>query len=81
MEINKDLVGEFDEDPAVGSNPSPDWRTPYLNCLVCEVLPTDKTEARWFTRHAKSFFTIEGELYKKSHTKVLQRCIPIEQGR
>jgi hypothetical protein len=81
MEINKDLVGEFDEDPAVGSNPSPDWRTPYLNCLVCEVLPTDKTEARWLTRHAKSFFTIEGELYKKSHTKVLQRCIPIEQGR
>jgi hypothetical protein len=31
--------------------------------------------------HAKSFIIIEGELYKKSHTKVLQRCIPIEQGR
>jgi hypothetical protein len=29
----------------------------------------------------KSFVIIEGELYKKSHTKVLQCCIPIEQGR
>jgi hypothetical protein len=28
----------------------------------------------------KSFIVIEGELYKKSHTKVLQHCIPIEQG-
>ena len=38
-------------------------------------------EARWITRRAKSFVIIEGELYKQSHTKILQRCIPIEQGR
>jgi hypothetical protein len=29
----------------------------------------------------KSFVIIEGELYKRSHTKILQRCIPIEQGK
>ena len=23
---------------------------------------------------------MDGELYKKSHTKILQRCIPIKQG-
>jgi hypothetical protein len=40
----------------------------------------DKTEAQRLARCAKSFFIIEGELYKKSHTKVLQRSIPIEQG-
>jgi hypothetical protein len=35
------------------------------------VLLADKTEARWPARHAKSFTIIEGELYKRSHTKIL----------
>jgi ribonuclease HI len=81
IEIDEDPVGESDEDPAAGFDPSPNWRTPYLDCLICEVLPMDKTYAQWLTRRAKSFVIIEGELYKKSHTKVLQRCIPTEQGR
>jgi len=41
----------------------------------------DKMEARWLACRTKSFVIIEGELYKRSHTKILQRCIPIEQGR
>ena len=36
----------------------------------------DKMEARWLAHHAKSFVLIEGELYKQSHTRILQRCIP-----
>ena len=53
----------------------------YLDYLLREVLPMDKTEARWLTRRTKSFVIIEGELYKQSHTRILQRCIPIEQGK
>jgi hypothetical protein len=30
---------------------------------------------------AKSFTLIDGELYKRSASSVLQRCIPIPQGR
>jgi hypothetical protein len=41
----------------------------------------DKTEAQQLACCTKSFTIIEGELYKKSHTKILQRCIPTEQGR
>jgi len=41
----------------------------------------DKTEVWWITRRAKSFIIVEGELYKQSHTRILQRCIPVEQGR
>ena len=41
----------------------------------------DKMEARWLARRAKSFVVIEGELYKRNHTGILQRCIPIEQGK
>ena len=39
----------------------------------------NKTEAQWLARRAKSFVVIEGELYRRSHTGILQRCIPVEQ--
>jgi hypothetical protein len=69
---------EFDEEPVAEPDPPTDWRTPYLDCLIREVLPADKMEARRLVRRAKSFAIIEGELYKRSHTKILQYCIPIE---
>ena len=53
----------------------------YLDYLLYEALLTDKMKARRLMRHAKSFVLIEGELYKRSHTGILQRCIPIEQGK
>ena len=62
-------------------NPLADWRTSYLDYLLREALPTDKIEAWWPARRAKSFVVIEGELYRQSHTRILQRCIPIEQGK
>ena len=41
----------------------------------------DKTEARWLVHRAKSFVLIEGELYRRSHTGILQRYMHIEQGK
>ncbi|XP_066392718.1 uncharacterized protein [Miscanthus floridulus] len=71
-------VMELDEDPAIEPDPLVDWRMPYLNYLLHEALPMDKMEARWPTHHAKSIALIKGELYKRSHTRILQHCIPIE---
>jgi len=68
---------ELNEDPTTEPDPLADWRTPYLDYLLREALPTDKTEARWLARRAKSFIVIEGKLYRRSHTGILQRCIPI----
>jgi hypothetical protein len=62
---------ELDLEPVTGPHPPNDWRSPYLDYLLREVLPTDKTEARRLTCHAKSFVIIEGELYKQSHTRIL----------
>jgi hypothetical protein len=45
MKIDEDLIGESDEDPAVGFNPLPDWWIRYLDCLIREVLLIDKMEA------------------------------------
>ena len=61
-------VIELEEDPAVEADPLDDWRMPYLDYLLHNTLPTDKTEARRLTRRTKSFILIEGELYKWSHT-------------
>ena len=55
---------ELEEDPATEPDPLDDWRTLYLDYLLCDTLPTDKTEARQLARRAKSFVLVEGELYK-----------------
>ena len=72
---------ELKEDPAIEPDPLIDWRTLYLDYLPCDTLPTDKTEARRLVRRAKSFVLVEGELYKRSHTWILQLCILVEQGK
>ena len=64
-------VMELDEDPVTEPDPLADWRTPYLDYLLHEALPTDKMEARRLVCRAKSFVLIEGELYKRSHTGIL----------
>ncbi|XP_066348021.1 uncharacterized protein [Miscanthus floridulus] len=38
-------VMELEEGPAAESDPPDDWRTLYLDNLLCNTLPTDKTEA------------------------------------
>jgi hypothetical protein len=61
----------------------PDWRTPYLDCLTQGEHPLDKTEARWIACRAKTFviYSDNKELYRRSPTGILQRCITIEEGK
>ncbi|XP_004954864.1 uncharacterized protein LOC101767372 [Setaria italica] len=37
-------VMEIDADPAAGPDPLPDWRAPYLDYLIRDMLPTNKIE-------------------------------------
>jgi hypothetical protein len=43
-------VMEIEEDLAMGSDPMPDWRIPYLDRLVNGVLPSNRTKARRLVR-------------------------------
>ena len=45
------------------------------------MLPEEPTEARRISKRAGAYRVINGELYKKSLTGVLQRCIAPEDGR
>jgi len=60
-----------------------DWRTPFLDCLIRCELPEDRSEARRIARRAKSYviYGEDNELYRRSLTGVLQRCITVEEGR
>ncbi|XP_066311222.1 uncharacterized protein [Miscanthus floridulus] len=71
-------VMELEEDLATEPDPLDDWRMPYLDYLLRDTLLMDKTGARRLAHHAKSFVLIEGELYRRSHTGILQLCIPDE---
>jgi hypothetical protein len=58
------------------------WQTPYLEYLLRGELPLDKAEARRLARRAKSFVLLgdEKELYHRSPSGILQRCISVAQG-
>jgi ribonuclease HI/transposase InsO family protein len=65
-----------------GVTPVPNWQTPYLEYLLRGELPLDKAEARRLARRAKSFVLLgdEKELYHRSPSGILQRCISVAQG-
>jgi ribonuclease HI len=70
------------EEEQNGVTPDPNWQTPYLEYLLRGELPIDKTKARRLARRAKSFVLLgdEKELYHRSPSGILQRCISISQG-
>jgi hypothetical protein len=62
--------------------PDQNWQTPYLQYLHRGELPLDQAEARRLARRAKSFVLLgDGkELYHRSPSGILQRCISITEG-
>jgi ribonuclease HI len=62
--------------------PNQSWQTPYLQYLQRGELPLDQAEAWRLARRAKSFVLLgDGkELYHRSPSGILQRCIPITEG-
>ncbi len=70
------------EEERNGATPDRDWQTPYLQYLRRGELPLDQAEARRVARRAKSFVLLgdEEELYHRSPSGILQRCISIAEG-
>jgi ribonuclease HI len=64
------------------ATPDRDWQTPYLRYLHQGELPLDRAEARRVARRAKSFVLLgeEKELYHRSPSGILQRCISVTEG-
>ncbi|XP_066160872.1 uncharacterized protein, partial [Oryza sativa Japonica Group] len=58
-----------------------DWREPFIRFLTSQELPQDKDEAERISRRSKLYVLHESELYKKSPSGILQRCVSLEEGR
>jgi hypothetical protein len=58
-----------------------DWRDKYIAWMDRGELPSDRSEAMRIARMAKSFALVDGELYKRAASGILQRCVPIPEGR
>jgi hypothetical protein len=56
------------------------WTKPYLAYLIRGELLEDAIHLQQVMRRSKAFTIIQGELYKRSTTGVLQRCIAPEDG-
>jgi hypothetical protein len=56
------------------------WMQPYLAYMINKKLPEDAVEAKRITRRSKAFVVLQGKLYKKSITGVLQRCVTPQEG-
>jgi hypothetical protein len=65
-----------------GVTPNRNWQTPYLQYLHRGELPLDRAEAQRLARRAKSFVLLgDGkELYHRSPSGILQRCVSIAEG-
>jgi ribonuclease HI len=65
-----------------GVMPNRDWQTSYLQYLLRGELPLDEVEARRLARRAKSSVLLgdEKELYHRSPSGILQRCISVAEG-
>ena len=72
-------VMEVDAEPPE-ANQGTNWQLSFLDCLVQGELPADKTEARRLAQQAKTYVLSNGELYRRSPSGVLQRCITTEAG-
>jgi hypothetical protein len=53
---------------------------PYLEYMINKALPEDTVEARRIIRRSKAFVVLQGKLYTKSITGVLQRCVTPQEG-
>jgi hypothetical protein len=70
------VEGEWD-----GVTPNRNWQTPYLQYLHRGELPLDKAEARRLARRQVVRLTgDEKELYHRSPSGILQRCISVAKG-
>jgi hypothetical protein len=56
------------------------WMQPYLAYMINKKLPEDVVEAKRITRRSKAFVMLQGKLYKKSITGILQQCVTPREG-
>src|SRR3954462_4627091 len=71
MEIDSEIIPE---------KIMPTWAQPIFSFLKDAILPSNEVLARQTVRREKAYTIINNELYKRSVTSVLQRCVDSAEG-
>src|SRR3954471_6234727 len=71
------MTTEQDDAPLEG----PAWTKPFLKFLIHGTLPQDIAESRHISRRSKAFTITNKQLYKRSISQVLQKCIDEEDDK
>jgi hypothetical protein len=74
-------AAESTTEPEDGMTVEVTWMQPYLAYMINKTLPENVVEARRIVRRSKAFVMVQGKLYKKSITRVLQRCVAPQEGK
>jgi hypothetical protein len=56
------------------------WMQPYLAYMVNKTLPEDTVQAKRIIRRSKAFVVLQGNLYNRSITGILQWCVTPQEG-
>jgi hypothetical protein len=81
MEIDYVLVEVMEIDqPAFTVREVPSWARSIMDFMVDGQLPADEAEAHRVMRRSKAYTIINKEIYKRSATGVLQRCVESAEG-
>jgi hypothetical protein len=81
MEIDYVSVEVMEIDQAVlTTREVPSWARPIMDFMVNGQVPADKAKARRIQRRSKAYTIINNEVYKRSTTGVLQRCVKSSEG-
>jgi transcription antitermination factor NusG len=81
MEVNYVLVEVIEIDQTVfTAREVPSWARPIMDFMVNGQVPVDEAEAHHIQRRSKAYTIINNEMYKRSATGVLQRCVESAEG-
>jgi hypothetical protein len=81
MEIDYVSVEVMEIDQAVfTARDIPSWARPIMDFMVNGQLSANEAEARRILRRSKAYTIINNEIYKRSTTGVLQRCVESSEG-
>jgi hypothetical protein len=81
MDIDYVSVEVMEIDQAVfTAREVPSWARPIMDFMVNGQLPVDEAEAHRIMRRSKTYTIINKEIYKRSATGVLQRCVESAEG-
>jgi hypothetical protein len=81
MEIDYVSVEVMEIDQAIfTAREVPSWARPFMKFLVDGQLLADEVEARQVMRRSKAYTIINKEIYKRSATDVMQRCVESTEG-